>query len=179
LLIVLYGLPGSGRKEFLESLKNENIEFDCYWDFNKENPNDLIDLFSSNIEKNHIITVFTTGFGEILEKCVIGQVFLGIMFPKIIKKVKDQRYNEFFGVDLQYLYDDNPFSKLEENTHIFNINYINYNYNIKDFMNSFNQLSDPLFISAKKDEYMNRLKKENPMIDIEVLKQIGLSPNLN
>jgi hypothetical protein len=174
LLIVLYGLPGSGRKEFIESLKNKNIEFDYYGDFNNDDPQKLIDLFSINKEKNHIITIFTKGFEEILEKCIMGQVFLGIMFPKIITKVKDQRYNEFFGVDLQYLYDDNPFSKLEENAYVFNINYINYTYNIEDFVKDFNQLGDPLFILAKNEEFMNNLKKENPMIDIEVLKKLGM-----
>ena len=100
MLVMLYGLPGSGRRSFIETLKLQKIDYVFYEDFQENNPEQIIIDLVSNKDKLVIFSTFATNTKIIFDQCIPQVLFLGIIFERVLKKIEDERYNEFFGVDL-------------------------------------------------------------------------------
>jgi hypothetical protein len=150
MLITLYGLPGSGRHKFEKSLDIDHTFCDDF-----ENVKESI---FEDKNKIHIITMFSNNSTNIIDKFKYGQNFVGIIFNRRLEEILDQRYNEFFGLDIRYLYHKDPFLNFTQDLHFANLHYLIYNYR-KDFSKKIMKLEDPEYILTKNKETLNMISK--------------------
>jgi len=136
--VILYGLPGSGKKTLIDQLsKHFNIE--AYYDFY-----DGEIKFDENLDFS--VFTFIQNTKRIINNIdIFKEKLLLIFLPEIWEETEDSRYSEYFGIDIKYIYEQNPFKGQEEG-YVGNYGIITYDYN-------FNTLKEKIksFMGSKKD----------------------------
>jgi hypothetical protein len=136
--ILLYGLPGSGRKTLINKLVEYLPETGVFYDFCEKSEEKIKEEIILN--KNNIFTMFIPNLQNIIGSPSSDSKLVIILLQKIFEKTKDKRYSEFFGIDINYVYENNPFLNDEIEKRIGYFYIIGYNYNfehLKEILNNF------------------------------------------
>jgi cytidylate kinase len=128
MIIILCGLPKSGKKTLAKQLQKYGLTF--YGDFYKEEITEI---------DNSIFTNFTSNLSEILKsvdlfKTKLIYIFMSKAFfseGELEKNTENyQEYSEHFGIDIKYLYEQDAFN-INEEKQLGNFFIIKYDYNFE------------------------------------------------
>lgn len=137
MIIQLLGLPGSGKKTLMKQISKE-YKSDLYYDFAQVNFQSKADIkvytMFSEIDKSQIISPETK--------------IMFVFMPKIFCKKLTKEYTDYFKIDLNMLYDNNPFLYSDKVIEQFNYYIFSYDYNFDNFKKKLNKfLSEPIIVS--------------------------------
>jgi hypothetical protein len=168
MILIFYGLPGSGKKTLAEKLcKDFNLKF--YPDFY----NDKFDLDNKD---DSIYTMFFPQLDKIIKSSSLDSKILTLFFPQVFTPTEDPKYSEHFGLDIRYLYEQNPFKNISgnnnENEDLFigNFGIMFYNYNYDTFKEKLSNFKE--YTGNTELEVLEYMKKRNLKLDYVTIENI-------
>jgi hypothetical protein len=141
MIIILYGLPGSGRKTLVEELKKNYNNIVFFDDFSESS----LDEIKNNLKDNTNITIctmFVPSLNELFGDINIKKNKFAIIFlKKVFKQTIDHKYSEFFGIDIKFIYETDIFKEMvTEDTRVGNYLILNYDYNFDNLKTKIDNL---------------------------------------